>query len=348
MTATSRRAEPEKLAVVGAGSWGTALAWHLARKGLEVDLWVYEPEVCEQIKSGRENKTFLPGVPLPENVHVSNDLEEVVPGHGVVLMVVPSHVMRPVTSRLAGFVLPGALLCSAAKGIENETFLTMTQVIEEELPQDLVWRRACLSGPTFAREVSQGLPTAVTVACPDREAARRMQNLLSSKMMRVYASNDLIGVELGGALKNIFALAAGIADGLGLGANARAALITRGLAEMSRLGVKMGANPLTFMGLAGLGDLVLTCTGDLSRNRTVGLKLGRGLKLPDILAEMKMVAEGIKTARSVYGLAKREGVAMPITEEVYRILYEDKPPLQGLADLMSRDLRDEIEHVLAL
>ncbi|MEW6262473.1 MAG: NAD(P)H-dependent glycerol-3-phosphate dehydrogenase [Thermodesulfobacteriota bacterium] len=337
---------PREVAVVGAGSWGTALAFHLANKGLDVSLWAYESEVAAQIQDRRENQTYLPGVMLPERVRASSDLAEVVGGRPVVLLVVPSHVLRLVVTSLAPWLSPGVVLTSAAKGVENETLMTMCQVIEDVLPPDLAVHRVCLSGPTFAREVGQGLPTALTVASPDREAAALMQQLLASPLMRVYTSQDLIGVELGGSLKNIFALAAGISDGLNLGANARAALITRGLAEMSRLGVKMGANPLTFMGLTGLGDLVLTCTSDLSRNRTVGLKIGRGLKLDDILKEMKMVAEGVKTTKSAYDLARREGVDMPMTEQVYYVLYNGKDPKQGLIELMTRRLKEEIDHGL--
>lgn len=344
----SRLAEPRRVAVVGAGSWGTALAYHLAGRDLTVDLWVYETEVAEEIETKRENQTYLPGVKLPENIRPSTDLAEVVRDQAVVLLVVPSHVMREVVSRLGPGLSPGVILVSAAKGIENETLMTMSQVIEDVLPDELAVHRAALSGPSFAREVGRNLPTVVTAASPDLEVPRFIQGLISSPAMRVYASQDLIGVELGGALKNVYAIGAGISDGLNLGTNARAALITRGLAEMTRLGVKMGANPLTFMGLAGLGDLVLTCTGDLSRNRTVGLKLGQGQKLKDILAEMKMVAEGIKTTRSAYDLASREGVDMPLTEQVYYLLYKDKDPKQGLFDLMTRDLKDEIDPGLTL
>jgi len=333
----------DRLAVVGAGSWGTALAHHLAKKGLGVDLWVFEPEVAEQIRTTRENRVYLPGVRLPEGVRPSTDPAAVVRDQAVVVLVTPSHVMREAAGRLAPFLRPSVLLVTASKGIENDTLMTMSQVLEDVLPEDLAAHRAALSGPSFAREVAQGLPTAVTAACPDRRSALLVQHLFASPSLRVYVSQDLIGVEIGGAVKNVMAIAAGISDGLGLGHDARAALITRGLAEMSRLGVALGANPLTFMGLAGLGDLVLTCTGDLSRNRTVGLQLGRGRRLADTLAEMKMVAEGVKTTRSVYDLAKRLGVDMPVTEQVYQVLYQDKDPRQGLIDLMTRDLKDEID-----
>lgn len=342
----SQRGEPRRLAVVGAGSWGTALAYHLAGKGLGVDLWVFEPEVAEQIRTRRENLTYLPEVKLPEAVNPLTSLEEVVNDQAVVLLVVPSHFMRGVVEQLAGFLSPGVILVSASKGIENQTLMTMSAVLEDVLPDDMAVHRAALSGPSFAREVGRNLPTAVTVACADRRASVLLQHLFFSPSMRVYASQDLIGVELGGALKNVFAIGAGISDGLELGHDARAALITRGLAEMSRLGMNMGANPLTFMGLAGMGDLVLTCTGDLSRNRTVGLKLGRGQRLADILAEMNMVAEGVKTTSSVYDLSRREGVDMPLSHEVYRVLYKDKDPKEALIDLMTRDLKDEIDQVM--
>ena len=338
----------QNLAVIGAGSWGTALTFYLARKGLKVDLWVKEEEVYHQIRDKNENLMYLPGVNLPESVNVSMDMEETARGKKVILLVVPSHVMREVVSRMAGSLESGVILISAAKGIENGTLMTMSQVLEDVLPTDLTAYKACLSGPTFARELGSGKPSAVTLACADRKASMKLQNMLSSPSMRVYASQDLVGVELGGSLKNIYALGAGIADGLGLGSNARAALITRGLAEMSRLGLKMGANPLTFMGLAGLGDLVLTCTGDLSRNRTVGLKLGKGLKLKEILAEMNMVAEGVKTTKSVHDLTRKESVEMPLAEQVYKVLYEDKDPKQALFDLMTRNLKFEIDTELAM
>lgn len=341
-------AATDKMAVVGAGSWGTALAVHLAQNGVPVDLWVYEDDVAAQIQDQRENQTYLPGVTIPDGITAHTDLASVVKGQSVVLMVVPSHTMRGVVSDMIPHLSPGVVLASAAKGIENGSLLTMCQVFDDVLPKELAYRRACLSGPSFARDVGRGLPTAITAASPDRRSAKLLQSIFASPYMRVYTSNDLIGVELGGALKNIFAIAAGISDGLGAGASARAALITRGLAEMSRLGVKLGANPLTFMGLAGVGDLVLTCTGDLSRNRTVGLKLGGGQKLADILAEMKMVAEGVKTTRSVYDLAKREEVDMPVTEQVFEVLYNNKDAQQGLMDLMTRRLKDEIDRVLMM
>lgn len=333
----------EDIAVVGAGSWGTCLARHLARQGLRVDLWAYEEEVAAQIARG-ENQTFLPGVRLPENLHPSTDLGRVVAGKQAVLLVAPSHVCREVLTRMRGQLRPGCTLVTAAKGIENETLMTVSQIMEEVLPYEGGFHLAVLSGPSFAREVSQDLPTAITIASHDHETGRRLQELFASPLMRVYTSPDLIGVELGGALKNVIAIATGILDGLGLGLNARAAFITRGLAEITRLGVHLGANPLTFSGLAGMGDLVLTCTGDLSRNRTVGLKLGRGMGMDEILREMKMVAEGVKTTRSAHHLALREGVDMPITAQMFQVLYEGKTVREAMLDLLARKLKPELDH----
>lgn len=337
-----------QVAVVGAGSWGTALSCHLAGKGIPVDLWVYEDEIFEQIRDARENKVYLPGITIPELVRPHRDLETVAKEKTIVMMVTPTHVTRQVLSAMSACFKPGVILVSASKGVENDTLMTMSGLMEDVLPGELAFRKAVFSGPSFAREVSRGLPAAVTVASSSQGAARAVQELFSSPAMRVYTSQDMTGVELGGSLKNVYAIGAGIADGLGLGTNARAAMITRSLAEMSRLGVKMGANPLTFMGLAGMGDLVLTCTGDLSRNRTVGLKLGQGMKLKQILAEMKMVAEGVKTTKSVHDLSLREKVDMPLAEEVYRVLYEEKDPKKALHDLMTRDLKEEIDRDLAM
>lgn len=329
--------------VVGAGSWGTTLAQLLAIKGFHVDLWVFEEDLCESIRATRENSRYLPGFTLHDNVHAHSDLESVVNGHELLVMVVPSHVYRSVAVRMLPFMKRGTVVVNATKGIENDTLLTMSGIWDELVPSPDFLRELSLSGPSFAREVIVKAPTAVTLAGDDLDIARRIQHVLSTNYFRVYTSLDKIGVELAGALKNVIALAAGIGDGLGFAHNTRAALITRGLAETSRLGVKLGANPLTFSGLAGIGDLVLTCTGDLSRNRTVGIQLGRGRKLKDILAEMCMVAEGIKTAKSVHFLAERVGVEMPISEQVYRILFEEKDPAATVRELMERNLRHELE-----
>lgn len=335
--------ETAKIAVVGAGSWGTALANLLASKGYKVAFWVFEPEVREQILKERENRVFLPGFTLSENLFPSNDLAEVVSGKDMVLIVVPSHVMRRVSRDMAFFLSKQSIVVSASKGIENETHLTMSGVLAQTLPDISENRTAVLSGPSFAKEVADKVPTAVAVASKSRTTAGFVQQIFAAPHFRVYTNDDVIGVELGGSVKNVIAIAAGVIDGLRLGLNTRAALITRGLAEIRRLGLKMGADPYTFAGLAGIGDLVLTCTGDLSRNHTVGKKIGEGKTLKDILSETRTVAEGVKTAKSVYDLSCELGVEMPISHEVYRILYEDASPQQALYRLMTRDLRHETE-----
>lgn len=332
-----------KLGVVGAGSWGTALANLLATKGYQVDHWVFEKDICAQMATERENKPFLGGVRLSENLRPNNDLHAVVADKDFILLVVPSHVMRAVTSQMADWVGPGTIVACASKGIENETYLTMSGVLGETLPQMPADNFAVLSGPSFAREVAQGAPTAVTVASTAQATAETVQKIFATPAFRVYTNDDVIGVELGGSVKNVIAIAAGVIDGLGMGLNTRAALITRGLTEMRRLGLRMGANPRTFPGLAGVGDLVLTCTGDLSRNHTVGKEIGGGKKLKDLLAEMHMVAEGVKTAKSVYNLSRKLKVEMPISHAIYRVLYEDLPARDAVYQLMTRDLKHELD-----
>ena len=335
--------EIKKIAVIGAGSWGTALANHLADKGLAVDLWVREPEVYQQIKQERENKVFLPNVILSSNLNPVQSFSQALAGKELVVMVVPSHVFREILQQIKPYVAPGVPILSATKGIENETLLTMQQVLAAVLDKTHAKQYACLAGPSFAKEVSLKLPTAVTIACQDPEEAAQLQRLFFTEFFRVYTSQDIIGIELCGAIKNVIALGAGIADGLGSGHNARAALITRGLAEITRLGMALGANPQTFAGLAGMGDLVLTCTSDLSRNRTVGMQIGKGKFLPEITRDMKMVAEGVKTTQSAYDLAKKIGVDMPISAQVYAILYKGKDPKQAVKELMTRELKVEIK-----
>jgi len=333
------------IAVIGAGSWGTALAKLLSDKGHRVHLWAHRPEHVDAINRERVNKKYLPGFTLNERVKASADLKEVIDGKNFILMVVPSHVFRSVFQQLVPLLGRETIVVSATKGIENDSLMTMSQVMEDELGKSgRTAEIGVLTGPSFAKEVAAGIPTAVTVAAREKGLAARIQDIFFTERFRVYASTDLIGQELGAALKNIVAIAAGISDGLGYGTNTRAALITRGLAEITRLGVKMGANPLTFSGLGGIGDLVLTCTGDLSRNRTVGLKLGQGKKLQTILAEMEMVAEGVKTTRSAWKLARREGVDMPILEQIYKVLYEDKPCQQAVISLLTRDQKEEMEY----
>jgi len=334
----------EKIAVIGAGSWGTALAGVLAGKGLETALWGYNPDHVAALNRDRENRKYLPGYHFPEAVHPTPDLAAAVKGCATVCMVVPSHGFRLVFEAVAPFLEKGCLVVSAVKGIENKTLMTMTQVMAEVLGTELQEKGislAVLSGPSFAKEVALGMPTAVTIGCSSIEKAKELQRIFGTERFRVYASSDVMGLEISAALKNIVAIAAGISDGLGYGLNSRAALITRGLAEIKRLGVKMGADPLTFFGLSGLGDLVLTCTGDLSRNRTVGLKLGQGKKLSVILDEMEMVAEGVKTALSVHDLAVRLKVDMPILEQVYQILYKDKDCSAAVMDLLTREMKIE-------
>jgi len=335
--------EISKVGVIGAGTWGTALADMLAWKGIDVNLWVREEEVFNQIKNEHVNGVFLPGVELSPRLKPVQTFEEAVSEREVILMVVPSHVFREVLTNLRPHLRKGMSFVSATKGIENDTLMIMSQVAASILDKEYMVDFASLDGPSFAKEVIKKLPTAVTIACADLNQAERLQRLFYTDYFRVYVSQDVIGVQLGGALKNVIAIAAGAADGLEFGHNARAALITRGLAEITRLGVAMGANPHTFAGLAGMGDLVLTCTGDLSRNRTVGFKIGKGMNLKEITETMSMVAEGVKTTKSAYELAKKMTVDMPITTQVYQILYEGKSPKQAVKALMGRELKAEIE-----
>lgn len=337
-----KREGKESVAVVGAGSWGTAFAAMLAGRHESVTLWAHETEVFADLRDRRENRAFLPGIALPEGVRPTSDLAEAVSGKTAVIFAVPSHHLRGVAARAAAHLFPGACLVSLAKGVENGTLKRMTEVLAEVSPGHAP-RIAALSGPTFAREVAEGKPTGATVAARDLSVARRLQHALSGSRFRLYADDDVTGIEIGGALKNVMAIAAGMADGLGFGHNARALLISRGLAEISRLGVRLGANSHTFAGLAGMGDLVLTCTGDLSRNRTVGVRVGRGERIGDVLSGMTMVAEGVRTAVSAVELSRRAGVPMPITEQVHGILHEGKDAREAVSELFSRALKREKE-----
>ena len=332
-----------KIGVVGAGSWGTALANLLALKGFKIDHWVFEAEVREQIETCRENKVFLPGIILSDNLVPLNDLQAVVSEKDLVLIVVPSHVMRETSEKMATWLSADTLIVSASKGIENLTHLTMTGILGQTLPHTTSRNLAVLTGPSFAREVARKVPTVVTAAASDLPVAELVQSVFSTPYFRVYTSSDVIGAELGGAVKNVIAIAAGVIDGLGLGLNTRAALITRGLAEIRRLGLKLGAGFDTFAGPSGVGDLILTCTGDLSRNYTVGKKIGQGFTLAQILDEMRMVAEGVKTAKSVYNLSRKLEVEMPISQGIYGILYDGFDPLDVLGQLMTRDLKHELD-----
>jgi len=313
----------------------------LAEGGHDVTLWAFEPEVSREIRETRENKTYLPGFALPAELAATSDLEEAVAEKEVLVSVSPSHVVRRVMSEAAGYATGTPYVVSATKGVEEGTLLTMAGVLAEVLGPERAGRICALSGPSFAREVAARYPTAVTVAARTQVVSEVAQRLFNTAYFRVYSSEDLVGVEIGGAVKNVIAVAAGVSDGLGFGASTRAALITRGLAETVRLAVRMGADALTLSGLAGLGDLVLTSTGDLSRNRTVGLRLGRGETLDAILRDMRMVAEGVKNTRSVRTLAERLGVEMPITEQMYAMLYEQKAPRQVVSELMTRGLKPE-------
>jgi glycerol-3-phosphate dehydrogenase (NAD(P)+) len=326
--------------VVGAGAWGTALADLLARNGHEVRLWAYEPDVVESINSKHENLRFLRGHPLSSSVKAVGDVQHAVEGADLVTLATPSHVLRRIIKSASRSFPRSAPLVVATKGIEKGTLCLMTEVAEQEVPGATV---VAISGPSFAVEVVSCQPTAVVVASTSSEAAGIAQRAFSSPYFRSYTHSDVIGVELGGALKNVMAVATGIAQGLGLGFNAQAALVTRGLAEMTRLGTALGAEPGTFAGLAGLGDLVLTCTGSLSRNRTVGVELGKGRKLEDVLKDRETVAEGVVTAQSARELAAREGVEMPIVDTVNRVLFEGQSARSAIAALMTRELRAEVD-----
>lgn len=329
-----------RIAVIGAGAWGTALSIVLARGGRHnVQLWAYEREVRESIESTRTNSLFLPGVEIPGTVQVSNKLSDALEGVGTVLTVMPSHHARRLYEQMKPAVPAQAVVVSATKGIENGSYKRMTEVAADSIGVNKI---AALSGPTFAKEVARGDPTAITVASTDASVTATIQRDLSDPMFRVYTNDDVVGVELGGALKNVIAIAAGVVEGLGFGHNTAAALITRGLAEITRLAVACGARPQTLSGLSGMGDLVLTCTGGLSRNRTVGVELGRGRKLRDIIAGMHgMVAEGVLTTDAALGLAEQHGIEMPITQQIYAVLHEEKSPQDAIRELMSRPGREE-------
>ncbi|HEX7547135.1 MAG TPA: NAD(P)H-dependent glycerol-3-phosphate dehydrogenase [Gemmatimonadaceae bacterium] len=327
-----------RCAVVGAGAWGTALANLLAENGHPTIVWAYETDVSEAINTGHENPRFLSGVPLQPELRATSDQETAVTGADLIVYATPSHVLRDVSSAGKAWVEHEATLVVATKGIERTRLALMTEVIAEEFVGHPV---VALSGPSFAFEVAARQPTAVVAASLDAQAAVLTQQALSSPGFRVYTHDDVAGVELAGALKNVMAVATGISDGLGLGFNARAALITRGLAEITRLGVKLGARPATFAGLAGVGDLVLTCTGALSRNRNVGLEIGRGATLSEVLAGRETVAEGVVTTESAKALSEREGIEMPIVNAVHRVLFERQPARWALVELMTRGLRGE-------
>jgi glycerol-3-phosphate dehydrogenase (NAD(P)+) len=329
------------VAIIGAGGWGTALAATLARADRRVSLWVYESDLAAGMSASRENPIYLPSVRIPESVHVSNSLNSVLTDSRIVIMAVPSHVFRPVVQQMAPLIQPDTIFVSATKGIETCTLMRMSQVITDVLGTSVESRIAVISGPTFAPEVARGVPTALVVASPLESLRVQLQNELSTPRFRLYTNLDIIGVEIGAATKNIIAIAAGVADGLGLGSNAVAALVTRGLAEITRLAVACGGRRETLSGLAGLGDLILTCYGNLSRNRRVGIALGQGRRIEDIIGGMRSVAEGVKTAESAVALARKLNVEMPIAERMYAVLYEGLKVQDAINDLMERKLKEE-------
>ena len=334
-----------RFAVVGSGAWGTALACHLARLEHVVTMWAYEPEVAEEISTRHTNAVYLPDVALPESIRASADAAEVAASGDIVILVPPSSHLRGVSAAAAPGVGREAILVVATKGIEERTLKLMSTVLEETMPALEPERLAFLSGPTFAREVARGLPTDVVVASRGMVAACKVQSLIHSLTLRTYTSADPVGVQVGGAVKNVMAVATGACDGLRFGLNARAAVITRGLAEMTRLGTALGADPLTFLGLAGVGDLVLTCTGDLSRNRTLGMQVAEGVDPAAYLERQRSVAEGFSTAAAARGLARTLGVDMPITEQVYQVLHQGRPLLEAVRQLLERDYKEELEGI---
>ncbi|HZE94504.1 MAG TPA: NAD(P)H-dependent glycerol-3-phosphate dehydrogenase [Gemmatimonadales bacterium] len=328
-----------KVAVIGGGAWGTALADLLARKGEQVTLWAREPEVVESVNQRHMNDLFLPGAPLAPTLAAARDIASVVRDAEVIVSAAPSHAVRPVMTQVARSITRTPLIVSASKGLDPDKLERPSAVLVEVFPAGTPI--AVLSGPSFALEVYQRQPTAVVAAAADHAVAERAQRLFSTPHFRVYSHTDVIGVELGGALKNVIALAAGILEGLGLGFNTRAALITRGLAEITRLGVALGAQPMTFAGLAGLGDLILTATGSLSRNRGLGVALGQGQSVAQALAKTQAVVEGVNTARTAVALGERHGVDLPISREVANVLFKNKSPKQAVSDLMERELKAE-------
>jgi glycerol-3-phosphate dehydrogenase (NAD(P)+) len=335
----------QDVAVIGAGSWGTALASVLADNGHRVNVWMRDPKLADEVNTRHTNEKYLPGVTLSPRIRASVDLREVVSDKPVVLLAVPSHAMRQVTRELVPFLRPDVLLIHATKGFELESLKRMSEVIGEEVPEPVSQGLVVLTGPSHAEEVVRRSPTTVVVASASEDRMLRAQDLLMNTYFRVYTNPDLVGAEIAGALKNIIALGAGMSDGLGFGDNAKAALLTRGLAEITRLGVKLGAMPLTFAGLAGVGDLIVTCTSKHSRNWRAGYLLGQGKPLDEVLQQMGMVVEGVRTTKAAYALAGRKQVDMPIATVLYGILFEGKSPRQGVEELMGRGRTHELEYL---
>jgi glycerol-3-phosphate dehydrogenase (NAD(P)+) len=332
-----------RVGVIGTGAWGTTLAILLAQKGFDTTLWEHQAERAAAMERDRENRAFLPDVPFPFSLQVTTNIVEAVAGRELVLLVTPSQRLRENVRAVAPHLAPDTIILSGIKGLETGSLKRMSEIIAEELPEGLRSRVATLSGPNIAREVAKGLPSAAVIAAKDPAIAEAARAALNTATFRVYTTSDVIGVELCGALKNIIALGAGANDGWGYGENAKAAFMTRGLAEIARLGIACGANPLTFVGLAGMGDLIATCASPLSRNRYVGLELAKGRSLDDILAGMKSVAEGVTTTQAARELAERYGVDMPITKTIYGVLFEGKNARQGVIELMMRDPKEELE-----
>ena len=339
----SKRTKKERVAVIGAGSWGTTLALLLDGKGIETRLWEFYPEQADRLRRDGENKRFLPGLPIPRTIAITSSIDEAIGGATHLLFVTPSHTMRAVARLVAASPAfdPDVTVVNASKGLEEETLNRMSEVLGQELPLPAA-RIVGLLGPSHAEEVSRRMPTSIVVAGPDSAVLKNVQDLFMTEFFRVYTNTDLVGVELGVSLKNTIAIAAGICDGLGLGDNTKAALITRGLAETRRLSIKLGAREETLIGLAGVGDLVVTCMSRHSRNRHVGEEIGKGRTLREILDEMVMVAEGVKTTRAAKELSKRAGVELPITEQVYEVLFHDKDPMEAIRDLMMRKAKREM------
>lgn len=331
----------DKIGVLGAGSWGTALAVLLASKNVDIILWEFFEDAAADLKKLRENIPMLPGIKIPDNITITTDLEKAVKDRDIIVSAVPSHIVRNLANFLEYSWIKNKIIVSVTKGIENKTQLRVSQIFHDVFPEYNLEKFVALSGPSHAEEVSRGVPTTIVAASSNLETAKKVQNLFMTSTFRVYSHTDVVGVELGGSLKNVIAIATGIGDGVGFGDNTKAALITRGLVEITRLGTVMGADPLTFAGLSGMGDLIVTCMSRHSRNRYVGEQIGKGKSLSQVLSEMIMVAEGVRTTRSAFELAELFNVEMPITTEVYRTLFDGKNPKDAVSDLMTRDAKQE-------
>ncbi|MDO6354391.1 NAD(P)H-dependent glycerol-3-phosphate dehydrogenase [Caloramator sp. CAR-1] len=330
-----------KIAVLGGGSWGTAIAVLLSKKSNDVYIWDRNASILEEIKYKRQNSKYLPDVIIPKNVDVRFNLEETIKSSDIIVVAVPSHAVRELCLKIKEFVNENQIFVSLTKGIEDKTFKRMSEILGEFFPNNKI---AVLSGPSHAEEVSKDIPTAIVAASKDEDTALKVQDIFMTPNFRVYTNTDVVGVEIGGAVKNIIALAAGISDGLGFGDNTKAALMTRGIAEIARLGTALGANPMTFAGLSGIGDLIVTCTSMHSRNRRAGILIGKGKKVEEALSEIKMVVEGVNTTKSTYELSKKIGIEMPITEKLYNVLFNGKDAKEAVTELMQRDKKDEIQY----